>query len=395
MVARGELNMTALKSLAPVLKPSNLELLDQARFKSKLEIQTLIATHFPQPDVPSTIRKLPTPKQVPASAAALAPASALATADQVQLASSTTHPCRVAKGANAEPGMLPAAQAAHAGTQQLSKHAMTSAPGPVQGETLPADPALVATAPIQCDVWPTDPARAAQAVAPGNPSLSRAADPSAIVPLREGRYKVMFTASRSLVDMFNEAQELFRNQLPTGDLPSIVERALAFLIAERKKQLFAQTSKPRSPRLSKSEATANEAEPTTPAVRAEQQTSNPNSRRSANAFAKPNADDARPTTPAVRAESQPAKSNTRRQRSKPNTRYIAHELRRQVYARDGGRCCFVSPDGMRCAARGNLEFHHIVPFARGGEPTINNICLMCRAHNEKRFGSRVRQALHR
>jgi hypothetical protein len=38
MVARGELNMTALKLLAPVLTPFNIELLDQARFKSKLEI---------------------------------------------------------------------------------------------------------------------------------------------------------------------------------------------------------------------------------------------------------------------------------------------------------------------------------------------------------------------
>ncbi|HET6336987.1 MAG TPA: hypothetical protein VFG30_27375, partial [Polyangiales bacterium] len=50
MVARGELNMTALKLLARVLTPSNIELLDEVRFKSKLEIQTLIAKHFPQPD---------------------------------------------------------------------------------------------------------------------------------------------------------------------------------------------------------------------------------------------------------------------------------------------------------------------------------------------------------
>ncbi|HET6336811.1 MAG TPA: hypothetical protein VFG30_26485 [Polyangiales bacterium] len=65
MVARGELNMTALKLLAPVLTASNIELLEQARFKSKLELQMLIAAHFPQPDVPSAIRKLPTPKSVP------------------------------------------------------------------------------------------------------------------------------------------------------------------------------------------------------------------------------------------------------------------------------------------------------------------------------------------
>jgi len=48
----------------------------------------------------------------------------------------------------------------------------------------------------------------------------------------------------------------------------------------------------------------------------------------------------------------------------------------------------VSPDGTRCRARGNLEFHHIVPFARGGEATLENICLMCRAHNEKLIAER-------
>ncbi|HET6339098.1 MAG TPA: hypothetical protein VFG30_38020 [Polyangiales bacterium] len=81
--------------------------------------------------------------------------------------------------------------------------------------------------------------RGSHVMAFGGPSLPCAPDPSSIVPLREGRYKVQFTASQSLVDMFSEARDLFRNQLPTGDLPSILERALALLIAERKKQRFA------------------------------------------------------------------------------------------------------------------------------------------------------------
>jgi len=219
-------------------------------------------------------------------------------------------------------------------------------------------------------------------MASGGPSLPRAPDPSSIVPLREGRYKVQFTASQSLVDLFSEARDLFRNQLPTGDLASIVERALALLIAERKKQRFAQTSKPRMPRLTDSDTAADHADTTTTSMAcAEPQPSKPNHARHVAHASEAPADQARPTTRVVRAERQPSNSNTWRQPSKPNTRHIAHALRRQVYARDEGRCRFVSSDGTRCRARGNLEFHHIVPFARGGEATLDNICLVCRTHN--------------
>jgi len=40
-----------------------------------------------------------------------------------------------------------------------------------------------------------------------------------------------------------------------------------------------------------------------------------------------------------------------------------------------------SKDGRRCEERGFLEFHHVVPYAMGGETTVENIQLRCRAHN--------------
>ncbi len=35
-----------------------------------------------------------------------------------------------------------------------------------------------------------------------------------------------------------------------------------------------------------------------------------------------------------------------------------------------------------CAERGFLEFHHMTPFAEGGEATVANLQLRCRAHNQ-------------
>lgn len=63
-------------------------------------------------------------------------------------------------------------------------------------------------------------------------------------------------------------------------------------------------------------------------------------------------------------------------------RRIPAHVQRRVWARDGGRCAFVSEDGQRCGADGFVEFHHVRPYARGGTATAANIELRCRTHNQ-------------
>ncbi|HSL20539.1 MAG TPA: HNH endonuclease [Vicinamibacterales bacterium] len=74
------------------------------------------------------------------------------------------------------------------------------------------------------------------------------------------------------------------------------------------------------------------------------------------------------------------------------SRRIPAAVRREVWARDGGRCAFVGRQG-RCTETGFLEFHHVAPYARGGEARPDNIALRCRAHNayeaELDFGERL------
>jgi hypothetical protein len=70
----------------------------------------------------------------------------------------------------------------------------------------------------------------------------------------------------------------------------------------------------------------------------------------------------------------------RRQSSNDSSRHIPAAIRRQVWHRDDGRCAFVGAIG-RCEERGFLEFHHVVPFAAGGNATADNLELRCRAHN--------------
>lgn len=77
------------------------------------------------------------------------------------------------------------------------------------------------------------------------------------------------------------------------------------------------------------------------------------------------------------------------------TRHVPAAVRRAVWKRDGGQCAFVGTDG-RCSSRAFLEFHHLNPFAVGGEATVDNIQLRCRAHNvyeaEMFFGRRTSAA---
>jgi 5-methylcytosine-specific restriction endonuclease McrA len=61
---------------------------------------------------------------------------------------------------------------------------------------------------------------------------------------------------------------------------------------------------------------------------------------------------------------------------------VPARVRRAVWKRDGGRCTFVADSGRRCAARRDLEFDHIDPYARDGDASIANIRLRCRAHNQ-------------
>jgi len=65
----------------------------------------------------------------------------------------------------------------------------------------------------------------------------------------------------------------------------------------------------------------------------------------------------------------------------PGSRHVPAEVKRTVWLRDLGRCAFVGATGHRCMERGFLEFHHIAPYALGGEATAANIQLRCRSHN--------------
>jgi hypothetical protein len=171
------------------------------------------------------------------------------------------------------------------------------------------------------------------------PTIAAAVPPAGkrpvIAPLSPERYRVQFTVGPETEEQLRRLQDLLRGEIPDGDPGAIFARALPLLLREVEKRKFAATTKPRPGR-----------------------------------------------------------------GTKAGSRHVPAEVERKTWQREGGQCGYVSKDGRRCTERSYLEFHHAKePYALGGEATVENISLRCRAHNvyeaELIFGpydpSRVRE----
>ena len=71
----------------------------------------------------------------------------------------------------------------------------------------------------------------------------------------------------------------------------------------------------------------------------------------------------------------------------PPRRHIPAAVRRHIWQRDGGRCCYRDPlSGRRCSSSHLLQIDHLLPVAQGGGPEPSNLELLCFAHHRMRHG---------
>lgn len=92
-----------------------------------------------------------------------------------------------------------------------------------------------------------------------------------------------------------------------------------------------------------------------------------------------------------------SRPQSRQRETRRRSRHIPSAVKREVWRRDDGRCAFVGAAG-RCSETGFLEYHHVTPYADGGDATTANIQLRCRAHNayeaEEWFGASIARERH-
>jgi len=181
----------------------------------------------------------------------------------------------------------------------------------------------------------------------------QAAKQRRLEPLSADRYGVHFTADGEFCALLDRVRGLAGHRLPSGDLMTLLKRGLEAYERELEKERFAVGGKTRRKRH---------------AVRTSDALCTADASKSK--FSKSELSESNP-------QPKPNTSPT----PKPKPHYPTAVVR-AVFLRDGKRCSYVSPDGRRCSARRCLELDHIEPRAAGGEDTIYNLRLRCRAHNQ-------------
>jgi hypothetical protein len=259
LIGAGELTLTTVGLLAPHLTAeAGHTLLEAARFKSKRDVERLIAALHPQPDIPSSIRALPARREV----------SSIGLADRSKAD---------------EQGSI----------------------------VLPCDPATGA-----CESARTSANEMAVSV---NSSVATRQS-TVIAPLAPRRYLIRMTVGEETHEKLQRARDLLRHVIPDGDPATILDRALTVLLQQTERSKIGAVARPRPV---------------------------------------PDGNGDRP---------------------RRGQRHVPAHVRRAVWSRDQGRCAFVGTEA-RCVETGRLEFHHVVPFARGGQTTEANLQLRCRVHN--------------
>ncbi|MFT4570811.1 MAG: hypothetical protein ACI8TX_000931 [Hyphomicrobiaceae bacterium] len=178
-----------------------------------------------------------------------------------------------------------------------------------------------------------------------------------ITPLAPRRYKIEITVDQQTHDKLRALEDLLSQQA-AGDPAAIISRAIELLLVYTLKRKAALTDRPQKPRSGVAK------EPRSSIARA------------------PRSGATRETRSGVAEE--------------PRTRAIPAALRRAVWLRDVGRCKFEDLKGHRCRATRSLQFHHKIPFGRGGQHELENIELRCHGHNQYQadldFGSAFMRA---
>jgi hypothetical protein len=77
--------------------------------------------------------------------------------------------------------------------------------------------------------------------------------------------------------------------------------------------------------------------------------------------------------------------------ARDDSRHVPAEIRREVWTRDRGCCQWPLESGDICGSRLRPELDHVVPKARGGPTTVENLRVLCEFHNalaaRKEFGN--------
>jgi len=336
LVSGGQLNLSGIRLLAPHLTVDNCEqLLEEACGKTCQQLAELIAAHFPKPDVPERIRKLPERATSPRGACSEGP-----------LGGSAKEP---APRTGQPSGTLLASASAdtHRGSRSSVQPRATVKP-----------------------------------LAPSRYKVELTVS---------GELRDKFERARNLTSHKYPQGDLVAVLEEAIDLLIAQVEKRRFGVGTKRRPTQAKSTHPET-----SHAESAQPLPTQAGLAPAQQTPPAPPTQAGLAPAKsPQAQSPQAESPQAQspqAQSPQAQSphpqpthagSNRRSGTRQRSRRVPADVRRRVYARDQGRCTYTDARGRRCSAERFLEIDHVVPFGLGGAHTLDNLRLRCREHNQE------------
>jgi hypothetical protein len=240
------------------------------------------------------------------------------------------------------------------------------------GAGVSADAGLIAGAGLSAGTGAIAGVTGAGAVGEERTTVAAAArvDRTPLEPLEPERYKVQFTATEEYVRLVEEAKALLSHAVPNVALEELQIRAMRALVAALKTKKYTTSGTGESADVLRgvhgSPAPARDSETADALPRAASRTRG------------------------ERTNTLDNHDHHDHQHTRRRGRHIPAAVRRAVFERDGNRCTYVEANGARCREAHRLEFHHLKPFAAGGDHHAANLTLRCAAHNalaaEEDFG---------
>jgi len=203
MLAEASIHLTGILLIGPHLTPENhTDLLARVRFRTKREIERIVAELAPAPDAPARIEPLQDgPVLHERSIDALGPTRRRCTwAAYVRALAGPIRELQAGTGAgHAPPAALPESRADLSGSS----------------------PSAISTG-------RTSPSRQVASTGP--------------------RYRVQFTADQAFLDLLEEARDLLQYGIPSRDIVEVQRRALQDLVKKLRARKLAATDRPRAPK---------------------------------------------------------------------------------------------------------------------------------------------------
>jgi 5-methylcytosine-specific restriction endonuclease McrA len=215
-----------------------------------------------------------------------------------------------------------------------------------------------------------------------------------VKPLTQEHSKISFLVDQEFMDQLEEATGLLASKMPGASVSEVLGEVMKLGLSVLRKKRFkliedqgedsSGEEEPReeTPKLISGVGIQPNAKSKSSAVSSVR--SNPNTDVGTKSLSTPKPPQCKPVSD---VGTQSPKTN------KPErSRYIPASVQRQVRLRDGNKCVNTNPKtGERCGSRYDIQFDHFpIPFATGGENSVENLRLVCRAcnllHGVQRFG---------